>query len=391
MNMIELVISVAITMAVTGGIFAVLNPAHGTFQTQPELADMQQRLRVGNETLVRVLSMAGAGSYSGSQSGSLVQFFAPILPYRQGGNSAMDDGGVRFRSDAITVMYVPATASQATIRDALADESAPVRLNADAGCPADATHLCGFTESMDVIVYDAAGRFDTFTVQHAEGDELVLRHNQQSPLAATYAAGAKIAQVVTHVYYLNRTTNQLMHYNGHRAAGVPVLDNVVGLAFEYLGESRPPELRVPEDTNRMTTYGPKPPPLGTQVGTYWPPGENCTFAAIGPPAERHVSRLPVILGTDDEPIRLNDAGHPESSLTDGPWCPDPAAANRWDADLLRIRRVTVTLRVQSAVAALRGRNPLLFRNPGTSLGGGQFAPDRELRFDVTPRNMNAGG
>jgi hypothetical protein len=40
-------------------------------------------------------------------------------------------------------------------------------------------------------------------------------------------------------------------------------------------------------------------------------------------------------------------------------------------DLLRIRRVRVTLRVQAASPALR-----------------PFLPDREVTFDVAPRNLN---
>ena len=43
-----------------------------------------------------------------------------------------------------------------------------------------------------------------------------------------------------------------------------------------------------------------------------------------------------------------------AQLTDGPWCPDAASANRYDADLLRIRKVRVTIRLQTGNAALRG-------------------------------------
>ena len=36
----------------------------------------------------------------------------------------------------------------------------------------------------------------------------------------------------------------------------------------------------------------------------------------------------------------------EDMLTDGPFCPDSTSASRFDADLLRIRKVGVVLRVQ---------------------------------------------
>jgi hypothetical protein len=64
--------------------------------------------------------------------------------------------------------------------------------------------------------------------------------------------------------------------------------------------------------------------------------------------------------------------------------------NRYDADLLRLRQVRLTLRVQVANALLRGPAGPLFRVGGRSTGGERFVPDQEIRFDVSPRNMNLG-
>src|SRR3954467_4035557 len=86
-TLIELLVSTMIMVTVTGAIFSLMNPAQGNAQTQPEVADMQQRMRVGNETLFKELMMAGAGPYQGSVTGSLVRFFAPILPRRVGRQS----------------------------------------------------------------------------------------------------------------------------------------------------------------------------------------------------------------------------------------------------------------------------------------------------------------
>jgi hypothetical protein len=76
-------------------------------------------------------------------------------------------------------------------------------------------------------------------------------------------------------------------------------------------------------------------------------------------------------------------------LTDGPWCPDSLAPNRFDADLLRIRRIRVTLRAQVLSVSLRGSGAL-FADPGTSQGGGRMVPDAHVVIDVAPRNLNAG-
>jgi hypothetical protein len=77
-------------------------------------------------------------------------------------------------------------------------------------------------------------------------------------------------------------------------------------------------------------------------------------------------------------------------LTDGPWCPNAVATNRFDADLLRVRKIRVTLRVQSALASLRGPAGTLFLKGGTARAGERFVPDLEVQFDIAPRNMNLG-
>jgi hypothetical protein len=75
-------------------------------------------------------------------------------------------------------------------------------------------------------------------------------------------------------------------------------------------------------------------------------------------------------------------------LTDGPWCPDGLAPNRFDADLFRVRKIRVTVRVQSALASLRGPAGTLFLKGGTARTGYRYVPDLEVQFDVTPRNLN---
>jgi hypothetical protein len=83
-----------------------------------------------------------------------------------------------------------------------------------------------------------------------------------------------------------------------------------------------------------------------------------------------------------------DYGIPLAELADGPWRPDAASANRWDADLLRIRTVRVTIRVEAALAALRGPAGVLFANGGTATDPRAWVPDQELQFQVSPRNLS---
>ena len=40
-SLVEMLIATTIMLAVTGGIFSLLNPAQGTYRAQPEVSDMQ--------------------------------------------------------------------------------------------------------------------------------------------------------------------------------------------------------------------------------------------------------------------------------------------------------------------------------------------------------------
>src|SRR5207249_4859851 len=110
--------------------------------------------------------------------------------------------------------------------------------------------------------------------------------------------------------------------------------------------------------------------------------KNCLMQVVG---GFQLTRLPVLGGGGSTLVKLD-----ATNLTDGPWCPDAGNPNRWDADLLRIRKIVVTLRVQSAVAALRGPASALFRVGGTSRKSTAWVPDQEVHFHITPRNMNLG-
>jgi prepilin-type N-terminal cleavage/methylation domain-containing protein len=191
--------------------------------------------------------------------------------------------------------------------------------------------------------------------------------------------------MVTSVYSLKGDaaagTYQLVMYDGSANPDVPVVDNVVALAFEYYADARPPTMRKPlaAPVGPWTTYGPAPSAVAVAP---FAAGENCAFANDGSPDP--VPRLSSFGASSDGLVKLAAA-----QLTDGPWCPDDGAVEKWDADLLRIRRVAVTLRVQAAVASLRGPAGLLFTHGGTARSS-TWVPDQEIRFDVAPRNLNLG-
>jgi hypothetical protein len=57
-------------------------------------------------------------------------------------------------------------------------------------------------------------------------------------------------------------------------------------------------------------------------------------------------------------------------------------------DLRGIRTIAVTIRVEAALAALRGPAGALFSNGGTATAAHAWMPDQEIRFQVSPRNLN---
>jgi hypothetical protein len=111
----------------------------------------------------------------------------------------------------------------------------------------------------------------------------------------------------------------------------------------------------------------------------WGAGENCVYAVQN---GQQLPRLPNLANGFGQ-VKLTQA-----LLTDGPWCPDANNVMRYDADLLRVRRIRIKVRMQ-APSEMRGPAGALFQRAGTS-GAQQFVPDQEISFDITPRNMNLG-
>jgi hypothetical protein len=380
-TVVETVIAVGMMMAVACAVFTLMNPAQGIFQAQTETADMQQRLRVGVDAIYHDLAMAGAGPLA---VGPLGHDFPTVLPFRRGAQSPDLPG--TFRSDRVSLLYVPPDSPHTRTNLAMSDPGADVRVDAVPGCPGTEP-LCGFRTGRTAIIFDDTGAYDTFRISGFTNAPAAVQHADQ-PLLKAYAAGSHIAEIVAATYWLKTDTPsksvQLMRYDGYQT-DLPVADDVVGLSFEYYGDPEPPALfdRPAGVPGRRTSYGPKPPALGVDDPTdLWAAGENCIFRVEG--GRQVVRHEMAVLGATGALVALDS-----DRLTDGPWCPDEASSVRVDADLLRVRRIRVRLRVQVALEALRGTG-ILFARAGTSRGGERYVPDREVTFDVSPRNLNLG-
>jgi hypothetical protein len=389
-SMLETVVAMALLLTVAAVTVSLRDASQASFAVEAEAADMHQRLRVAAGTLSKDLLMAGAGVYQGVNKGPLAYYFAPVLPYRRG--TKRDDPSGIFRADAITLMYIPSTVAQTTLAtNGPSGVSADIGVNGDAGCPVGDA-VCGFNNGMTVLLFDSSGDYDPFTITNIQSNLLHVDSASGNLTRTNYQSGTtRIVQLTTIVYYLKSNpateTYQLMSVEGGTGSDVPVADHIVALTFDYYGDPQPPMLTskpLTDPVGPWTTYGPPPPALGQQIPTNgYPPGENCVFM-VDPITGLQLPRLNV-LGTNPATnplVQLTSA-----QLTDGPWCPDALSANRWDADLLRIRRIGVTLRVESAVAAMRGPASALFAHGGTSTSARKWLPDQQVTFQVSPRNL----
>jgi hypothetical protein len=195
-----------------------------------------------------------------------------------------------------------------------------------------------------------ASGFDVFSVS---GISAGLAHGPPDPeFSRAYpAAGTRVVPIKHRVYYLDAPARRLMVYDGYQT-DVPLADNIVALKFEYFVD--PWSSSVPR------------PPDG---------GGNCVYNA----------------GTPPTPV-LADLGGPALVsasallLTDGPLC--GLSPHQFDGDLLRIRRIRVTIRAQAADRSLRGTGSD-YATPGVAASAANAVPDLEVTFDVTPRNLQA--
>jgi len=345
-GLIEMIIATAIGCVLLGVLLQLAVSAHKSAGVQSERADLQQRLRVALEAMRHDIMIAGAGPSLGPDGGPLANVFPPILPARRGITGA--DPELAFLSDRISVIYVPLDGAQTRLALDMSTPTSPIAIDATAqGChPASA---CGFVAGDDVLIYEPAGAGGPHEVFHVSSVDAAA--NTMIPTAAlsrAYSARAHIAVVVQRTYYLDRPGKRLMVYDGARS-DVPIVDHVVDLRFTYYADPRPEAVAAP------------------------PPGDfNCAYAGSPP-----VSLLANLGGASPKVLTA-------ALLTDGPVCGQ--SPHRFDADLLRIRRVSVTIRVEAESAEFRGRGGG-FATAGISRGGVAMVPDLEATIDVMPRNM----
>lgn len=323
--LIEMLVATAIAGLLLGVLLQFAVRAQEAVRTQADVADVQQRLRVAVETIRRDLLAAGAGPAFGRARGPLGRIFAPLLPSRTGVTGA--DPELSYSSDRISITYVPSSASESRLLLPMPDPTGP--LSIDGNAPACAPGACGFTAGDRVLIFEsstAGAAHEIFTVSAV--DDGLAMVSAAAPLSRAYPAGSVVVRAVQRVYYLDRPGKRLMMYDGERS-DVPLVDRVADLRFTYAVDPSPAAVPPPRD------------------------GEVSCAYSTGPP--------PVSLLQDLGGMALKEVA--AADLTDGPVCGYPP--HRFDADLLRVRRVTVAIRLEAS--------------------SDRFS-DLQVAFDVVPRN-----
>lgn len=370
-TLVELLVAALLTLVVLAIAFGVVGPARASFDRDAAGSDVAQRLRVGLQALADDVRGAGAGAALAGHI-RLPDSVPVVEPLASLDGTEASDGNLH----ALRIVTISATAAQSRLREPVTAATGPIRLRPPPIC-SSASAVCGFDAGATVMIFDETATYDLVDIHAIDSFDLSLV--PASPLVGRYRADATLAaaDIVTYGLAPEEAGGQRLVKVTAAGAAMPLLDHVVEFAVSVYGTAVPPALAV---EGRPPAYGPRPPPLGEDDDRDpWGAGENCTIA-LGEDGRR-VARLPE-LGTEGQLVPLTP-----DMLRDGPWCPGDGSPRRFDADLLRIRRVDLRVRVEVASAMLRGPAGALFRRAGQGGRASAWVPDGELRLSIVPRNL----
>ena len=337
LSLAELLIALALALCAVAVVLPLVAGGLTLAVLQPEVADLDQRLRVTSTMVRSALEQAGAGPAAGEDQGALALRIPPVFPQRRG--ATVSDPPESAWADRITLVAARAGAVAASLAVPMATAGSPLSFDTGPPCP-PLDGRCGLRVGQMALVDDRTGAFDLLRLSVVEPGVLA---GAPATLSRAYgvATGARVLPVEVRQLRFDADRRQLRLGDGH-GPDLPFIDDVVGLACEYLGDPRPPV------TPR--------PPLGES---------SCLFGADG------VALLPELAGAVGGLVRLS-----LGALSDGPFC--GAGAARYDADLLRIRRVVVKVRLAPASrqGAAADRSPL-----------STLSQSREVVVDVSLRNL----
>jgi hypothetical protein len=217
MSLVEVLLSMALTLSVTGAVLSLVTAGQTIARSQPEIADLQQRARLALHTLGGELRDAGAGLERGVLTGPLVRYFPPITPSADGG---------------VTIWLTTSADAQGAVDTAAAPGAVAIALRDGAGCP-PGEGACAFAPDSSAIAFTADGCRTVLRIADVIGATLHLA----APLAGCpLAAGSAIAQGEVRTYRVDPSVRHLIRRDEITGSSAPLLDGVAAMSATYFAD-----------------------------------------------------------------------------------------------------------------------------------------------------------
>jgi hypothetical protein len=376
-TLVELLVAVTLSVLILGTALAAIVPASSGFRTLPEHADVQQRLRSVADTLRAEVWGAASGAVATSEGGTSPAW-PVVLPCGWGLDPVSGSTGSCARPDTFSIVRAERNLTVLT-SGRLAADTADVPVQRPAGCPSGSPD-CEFVVGDHVMIGDGTGFVDGFVVTGVGAFTGDLAH--PGALSTAYERGSMVTSAVVRTYYSrpDASTDSLQLRRLDGESDVPVVDHLAAFAVEYAGLPDVPAVSRGASGQWTANYGLQPRLSRDETGE--PDGGVLPSCAFGVVDGEPVSTLsPLTAGADGL------AAMPLAMLADGPWCPDSDSPHRFDADLFRVRRIRIVVRIQSPAPWSRGSRSGFYARPGTGTDAARLVPDAEVRFDIAARGV----
>lgn len=368
-SLVELLLAMIITLLVIASALVVAGSARSTFLVEPAALDTARRLREGTDAVAGALRGAGGALSAGDGVGWLGSSVPVVWPL-----SNLDETPSASFSALWILRAVSAGGGGFTLVPQPGPAAALTLDRTNGACPLTAA-VCGFDVGDTAVVFDGRGHFDVFEIGSVSAT--LGQIMPTTPLSRAYAAGSWMVEARADRFGLVEQADGSNTLTRVTWAGArePLVDGVIELDIEVWGQREPPWLRDASDGPGLATYGLHPPAAdAADDDGYWLDGEHCMAARIsGAPVTRLADRPDEDAGL----TRLTPV-----DFEDGPWCPHDGWPGAFDADLFRIRRVDLRLRVEVRATMFRGPAGRLFARGGTAADARQWVSDRALSVSV---------
>jgi len=338
-SLAELVVALALAVLVTAVAWPLLDAGLKTSRRVPAAIDVHQNLRGAVVFLSEQLQAAGSGARSAPPGGPIARHVPVLAPRRWG--VPLPDAVASASADRLTVVSVPEGAAVVRLTSPVWPGDTVVTFDGGTWCGPTAT--CGLAAGDTAMLVDATGRAEVGRVASTASGLAVLA----VPLALGFHPDlqAAILPVEVRAIYWRPAQRELRTTTGG-GADLPWIDHVVAFEVRWFGVGQSP------------------------AGPSLPEGvAGCLHDADG------TARLAPL---DGAVVPL-----PLTAFADGPWCGEGPLA--FDADLLRVRRLEVALRLETPDPLLRAAGTRFLR-AGLATGP-DVVPDMRLRFEVSPRAL----